>query len=282
MKILLISYWLLGMVFYSSVSCGQDHQLIKLWESDSVLKVPESVLYYPAGKVLFVSNIDGEPGAKDKKGSISKVAVDGTIMKLDWADELSAPKGMGIYDQTLYTADVDEVVLINLKTGKVSKRIPVKGAELLNDISINKKGVVYVSDSKTGNIHRITKGVVSIFLAKQTGVNGLLAVGDDLYLLRKGELWKADKNRKLRKVASGMDESTDGIEQAGNKNFIVSCWNGVIYYVRTDGRKQKILDTRAEKISSADIGYDNKNNILYVPTFYGNKVEAYQVNSKKK
>jgi DNA-binding beta-propeller fold protein YncE len=281
MKIVLKNLWLLGIVFYSSVSWGQNHQVIKLWESDSGLLVPESVLYYPSGKVLFVSNIDGEPGAKDKKGSISKMAVDGTIMKLDWADELSAPKGMGIYNQILYVADVDEVVAIDLKTGKVSRRIPIKGAEFLNDISISKKGLVYVSDSKTGNIHRIDKGIVSIFLGKQAGVNGLLAMGDDLYLVRKGELWKADKNRKLRKIASGMDESTDGIEPAGNKNFLVSCWSGVIYYVKADGHKEKILDTRAEKISSADIGYDSKENILYVPTFYGNKVEAYQLKNKK-
>lgn len=274
---LLRNFSLLAIMFYSSLSCGQNQRLTKLWETPADLKVPESVLYYPEGKALFVSNIDGEPGAKDEKGSLARVSLDGKILNLDWAADLSAPKGMGIYDQTLYVADVNEVVAIDLRTGKASGRTPIEGAAFLNDITINNRGTVYVSDSKTGKVHQVSKGVVRTFLENQNGINGLLAVGDDLYLLRKGELWKADKDKKLTKIASGMDESTDGIEQTESKDFIVSCWNGVIYYVKPDGHTEQLLDTRPEKISSADIGFDAKNNIIYVPTFFGNKVVAYQL-----
>jgi hypothetical protein len=101
-------------------------------------------------------------------------------------------------------------------------------------------------------------------------------VGDDLYVLVKGSLWKADKNKQLTKIAEGMDESTDGIEQTKDKNFIVSCWNGAVYHVTADGKVQQLLDTRPQKISSADIGFDPVKNIVYVPTFFGNKVVAYQ------
>ncbi len=270
-KIILSAFMLTTSVVYA-----QTHQLVKLWETDSVLKVPESVLYHPESKTLFVSNIDGKSGEKDLQGSISKMSLDGKITEPQWAINLSAPKGMGIFKNTLYVADVDELVAIDLKTGKVSKRMPVEGAGFLNDVTVSKAGVVYVSDSKTGNVHRVENNTVSTYLEKQNGVNGLLAVNEDLYLLVKGTLWKADKSKALTKIAEGMDESTDGIEQTNDKNFLVSCWNGVVYYVKADGSTEKILDTRADKVSSADIGFDAKNNVLYVPTFFSNKVVAYQ------
>ena len=277
MKSLTKIFFLCGITLFTSALYAQNSQLVKIWETDSVLKVPESVLFNPKSKMLFVSNIDGKPQEKDLKGSIARISLDGKKIEQNWAINLSAPKGMAIYNQTLYVADVDEVVGIDIKTGKVSKRIPVKGAMFLNDITINKSGAIYVSDSRTGNIHLIENGKVSMYLEKQMGVNGLLSVDDNLYLLVRGTLWKSDKNKALSKVADGMDESTDGIEQTSNKDFIVSCWSGVVYHVKADGSKQELLDTRAEKINSADIGFDAKKNIIYVPTFFKNRVAAYQL-----
>jgi hypothetical protein len=57
----------------------------------------------------------------------------------------------------------------------------------------------------------------------------------------------------------------------------VTCWGGVIYYVKDDGSKQTLLDTRDEKINSADLGYDAVNRILYIPTFAKNSVVAYKL-----
>lgn len=260
----------------SFIADAQHPQLMKLWETDSTLKVPESVLYHAESKILYVSNIDGKPSEKDLKGSISKVSLDGKRID-EWAINLSAPKGMGIYATTLFVADIDEVVAIDLKDGKVGKRMPVAGAVFLNDITIDKSGVVYVSDSRAGKIHRIQEGNVTTYLENQMGVNGLLAVGDDLYFAAKGVLWKADKAQALTKIADGMDESTDGIVQTGKKDFIISCWNGIIYHVKPDGTKQTLLDTRAAKSNTADIGFDPDKNIIYVPTFLKNKVVAYQL-----
>lgn len=277
MKSLTKIFFLCGITLFTSALYAQNSQLVKIWETDSVLKVPESVLFNSKSKMLFVSNIDGKPQEKDLKGSIARISLDGKKIEQNWAINLSAPKGMAIYNQTLYVADVDEVVGIDIKTGKVSKRIPVKGAMFLNDVTIDKSGAIYVSDSRTGNVHLIKNGIVSMYLEKQMGVNGLLSVDNNLYLLVKGTLWKSDKTKTLSKVADGMDESTDGIEQTSNKDFIVSCWSGVIYHVKADGSKQELLDTRAEKINSADIGFDAKNNIIYVPTFFKNRVAAYQL-----
>lgn len=273
-KFILISF-LIGLTFVSTV-WAQQPQLIKLWETDSILKVPESVLYYKKGNILYVSNIDGKPDEKDSKGSIAKVSLDGKQVNNNWVTGLSAPKGLAIYKKTLYTADVNEVVAIDLKTAAIKQRIPVAGAIFLNDITVDKNGVIYVSDSRSGKVHRIQDGVVSTHL-EITGPNGLLFVNNDLYMLARGTLWKVSGDKKMVKIAEEMDPSTDGIELTKSGDFIVSSWAGFVYYVKPDGTKHQLLDTRSQKLNTADIGFDPRTNRVYVPTFWGNKVVAYQL-----
>ncbi len=259
-------------------SFAQTHSLVKKWETDTLLKTPESVLYVEKNKVLYVSNIDGTPDGKDGKGSIGKVGIDGKIIQADWVTGLNAPKGMGLYKNKLYVADVTEVVVIDVQKGKIIDRIPVEKSSFLNDITIDKEGAVYVSDSRTLKIHRIDKDkTVTTLLENLKGPNGLLAVGDDLLVLDKGILFKLTHSGQMLTITEGMDPSTDGIEMVKANEYIVSCWTGIVYYIPARGDKQVLLDTREKKINSADIGYDAKNKILYVPTFYKNSIVAYEV-----
>jgi len=270
---------MVGIVLGLIPSCfclAQPSGLTKIWETDSTLKVPESVLYYAPGKVLYVSCIDGKSDEKDLKGSIAKVSVDGKIIQANWASNLSAPKGMGIYNGNLYVADLTEVVVIDLKTGKATRRIAVPNAIFLNDITVDASGNIYVSDSRAGKVHRIQQEKVSTWLEKKPGVNGLLAIENDLYLVVKDTLYKADMNKKLTSITTGMDESSDGIVKNGS-DFIVSCWNGIVYAVKADGTKTTLIDIRAQKSNTADIGFDPATKILYVPTFFKNRVAAYQM-----
>ncbi|MDB5119164.1 MAG: ATP/GTP-binding protein [Sphingobacteriales bacterium] len=266
----------LGILITGSRLFAQEHTITKIWETQNNLKVPESVLYEPKSKVLYFSNIDGTPDGKDGKGSIGKLSLDGKTAT-EIVTDLNAPKGLGIYKNVLYTADIDQVVAIDLNTNKVINRYPVEGAAFLNDITINLKGKVFVSDSGTGKIHVIEDGKVSTYLEELKEVNGLLSVKDDLYILASGSLWKADKSKKLTQIAHGLESSTDGIEQTKNGDFIVSSWNGMVYYVKADGSKETLLNTTAEQSKTADIGFDVKNNIIYVPTFFKNTVAAYQL-----
>jgi DNA-binding beta-propeller fold protein YncE len=257
---------------------AQEHQLVKKWETDTLLKVPESALYDAADKLLYVSNIDGQPWEKDGKGSVGKVGLDGKIIQVDWVKGLEAPKGLGLYKNKLYVADVDKVAVIDTKKAAIVQTIPVEGAQGLNDITVDpKNGVVYVSDSKLKKIHRIENGNVTTFLDNLKGPNGVLVYGDDLYILDAGGLYKVEKDKSLTKLADGMEGNTDGVEHVAGKDFIVSCWQGSIWYVKGDGTKQNLLDTRAQNINTADIGYDHKNRILYVPTFFKNKIVAYEL-----
>jgi hypothetical protein len=255
-------------------SLAQDHSLVKLWQTDTLLKVPESVLFDAGGKVLYVSNIDGQPWEKDGKGSIGKVGLDGKIISVDWVTGLNAPKGLGKYKNTLYAADVDNVVVIDIAKASIIKRIPVEGAQGLNDISVDKNGKVYVTDSKAGKIYFLDQDKFVLLAEDMKGLNGVLAAGTNVYAVAAGALWKLDASNKPVKIAEGMEPATDGVEEVVPNEFLVSVWNGVVYYVK-DGKAQVLLDTREQKSNTADIGFDPKTRTVYVPTFFKNSIVAY-------
>jgi SMP-30/Gluconolactonase/LRE-like region len=265
-------------LFLFPATYSQQHQLIKKWESDSLFKVPESVLYDAGNKVLYVTNIDGtDPWGKDGKGSVGKLGLDGKIISVDWVSGLNAPKGMALYKGNLYVADMANLVVIDIAKGSIAKTINVEKAQGLNDVTIDKNGVVYVSDSKAKQIFRVENDKAELFIDNLNGPNGVLMRGDDFYILDAGGAYKVEKDKSLTKITDGMDGGTDGIENVTGNDFIVSCWQGAIWYVNADGTKEKLLDTREEKKNTADIGFDAKTKTVYVPTFWRNSVVAYEV-----
>jgi sugar lactone lactonase YvrE len=260
-------------------SLSAQHSLTKIWETDSVLKVPESVLFDKENKVLYVSNIDGkDPWAKDGNGSVGKVGLDGKIIATDWVVGLNAPKGLGIYKGKLYVADVTELVVIDLKSGTIDKKIPVPGAEGLNDVSVGSDGVVWVSDSKNKKIYKVENGNATVFLENLKGPNGVLMRGNDFYILDNGGAYKVNSDKSLTMLADGMEGGTDGIENITGNDFLVSCWQGAIWYVDAKGQKTLLLDTKQQSKNTADIGFDAATKTVYVPTFWRNSIVAYKVN----
>jgi DNA-binding beta-propeller fold protein YncE len=268
--------------FFAVAHSQAQHQLVKLWETDSVLKVPESVLYDETNQVLYVSNIDGtQPWAKDGKGSIGKVGLDGKIIAAEWVTGLNAPKGMGLFKGKLYVADLTEIAVIDIEKGVIEKTIPMN-ATGLNDISISPDGKLYVSDSRMKKVHMVPLNAPVLSEAildstKLKGPNGVLFHNGTLYVLDAGSMYKMDKSGVLIKLSEGMEGGTDGVEHVTGNEFLVSTWSGVVYYVNADGSKEVLIDGRAQKINSADIGYDAKKRIVYVPTFWKNTVVAYEL-----
>lgn len=256
---------------------AQGHTLIKKWETGPIFKTPESVLFDVKENRLYVSNMDGDPAQKDGRGSISTVSVDGKIISADWITGLNAPKGMGLYKNKLYVADLTEVVVIDIDKATIIQHIRIEGAVFLNDITIDKRGAVYVSDTRVNKVYRIEKGFVVTLIQNLQEPNGLLAVGDELLILDKGSLLKMLDSGSVTSVAGGMDPTTDGIEMVKPNEYLVSSWNGVLYYIYPNGGKQTLLDTRTQKIYAADIAYDPKNHIVYVPGLFNNSVVAYEL-----
>src|SRR5687767_16029995 len=89
---------------------------------------------------------------------------------------------MGIVGNRLYVADILEVIVIDIQNGKIEKKMKIDSAKGLNDITVTDKGIVYVSDSRGGKIWRIENDISTLYLDSLTGINGLKAIGDDLFI----------------------------------------------------------------------------------------------------
>ena len=262
----------------SEESSTKKHELVLKWETDSLLKVPESVLFDKDNKVLYVSNIDGtDPWAADGKGSIGKVGLDGKIIATEWVPGLNAPKGLGMYNGKLYAADLTNLVIIDIASGKIDTTVLIDGAVGLNDITIDSKGIVYISDSPGKKVFRFANGKAELLLDNLNGPNGLLIHENELYVLDNKGLYKMKDDKTLTKITDGLDGNADGVENVNGKDFIVSCWEGLIWYVGQDGKKELLLDTKTQNKNTADIGFNKDSKTVYVPTFFKNTISAYEV-----
>ncbi|HYC70620.1 MAG TPA: ATP/GTP-binding protein [Opitutaceae bacterium] len=260
-----------------ATSLAAAPKLTKKWETEASLKVPESVLYDGARGVLYVTNIDGAPWEDDAKGSVGKVGLDGKILQAEWITGLSAPKGMALHGNRLYIGDIDRVVVVDVDRGQVVERIAVAGAHGLNDVAADRHGVVYVSDSRDKKIYALRDGRASVLLEGLRAPNGVHVRDDQLFFMDNGSLYRLAPGGEKVLVSAGKEGNGDGLEYVGGEGFIITYWPGQHDYAKTDGSRTTLLDTSAEKANAADIGYNPKDRIVYVPTFFRNTVIAYAI-----
>jgi len=254
------------------------------WATEPVFEVPESALYDSTHDIIYVANIKGQPGQIDSNGYISKLKPNGTVEKLKWVTGLSAPKGMGIYQGKLYVTDITRLVEIDIQSAKITNSIEL-GAAFANDIAIDSNGTVYVSDHIDSKIYRVKSGKGEVWMDKDLGgPNGLLIDGPTLLAACNGDnkLRRIDpasrKTTELVKLEGGLD----GLMPVPEGGYLISGWSGVVFYLGPDGARTKLLDTRGDDIQSADIGYDPGRRLLLIPTFFDNRVVAYELSGLPK
>ena len=275
---------LLGALLVATAAQAQTpttHKLTKIWESEAALKVPESVRFDEKRKVLYVSNIDGEPWAVDGKGSIARVGLDGKVIDAEWVTGLNCPKGLVLSadGKWLYAADVGGIVVIDIKKGKIKEKIAIPEGVQLNDLVAGDKGTLYVSDSKGKKVFVVKNGKASVYLDETVlkGPNGLLVHNGSLYVLDNNSLNRVEADKSLKVLADGMPGGVDGLENVKGEDFLVSVWSGAVWYVNADGSKELLFDGKAVQTSTADIGWDPATRTVYVPTFFKNSVIAFKV-----
>lgn len=256
---------------------GSTQTLVEVWRTGPVLKTPESALYDPGLGVIFVANIDGDAVAKDGKGSIAQLTPDGQVKNPEWVKGLNAPKGMAVFKGKLYVSDIDELVEIDISKAAVINRYPVPAAVFLNDVAASNDGKVFVSDSRTNKVHMLEGGKMSDWHSDLhvKGINGLFTEGDYLYV-------GSDKIQRIEIATRAVETiqedcgGIDGLCKDNDNQFIFSNWAGRIFYLE-NGKMEKMIDSTAEKVNTADISFAKALNLLLVPTFLDNQVIAYQV-----
>lgn len=243
------------------------------------LEIPESVIEVKRGgkSYFLVSVIKGDFFSKDGNGDIAKISANGKLLDSQWASGLNAPKGMAVSGKFLYVADIDEVAVIDLKTGAVVNVIPIPGAVFLNDVAANRRGDIFISDTGGGKIFRIRNFVPEIYIDNVASANGLFIDKDELVVGSGTQLVRYNTALEARVITQLSFSIIDGIAEIKRDNYLVSLWEGQIYWINHDGSHTLLLDLTAERIFTADFAYNNDKRLLVVPNFFSNTVTAYRL-----
>ncbi len=293
-------WWAMGTVIATLAACKPGEKKESAASSVTPTKIatvagfqtPESVLWDSTLDVYFVSNINGNPAAKDGNGFISVVDPAGTMRDSVFIKGLNAPKGMAVIGDTLWVTDIDVVRGFNARTEAPVATVPIPGAVFLNDIAAAPDGSLYITDTaiRFGAQGPEHVGTDQIFrVAPDRKVSSALKT--DSLARPNGITWDAANQRfvivsfgggTIRAWKPGETTTTplgtgpgmfDGVEIAHGALW-VSSWADSSVYRYAVGQGTKLI-TGVQ--SPADIGYDAKRKRVLIPVFMGNTVEIWQV-----
>jgi sugar lactone lactonase YvrE len=256
------------------------------------LKTPESVRYDPEQDVWFVSNINGDPLAKDGNGFISRLKGDGSVDSLHFIESgksgvtLNAPKGMAITGDTLWVADIDAVRAFDRKSGSPLLSIDLKGkAKFLNDVVVGPDGI-YITDSGFGPGMKTHPGPDQVF--RVAGGKATVALTDAALAAPNGIAWDSAGGRfligpfagktiqawtpgqKSLKAVGETPGQTDGLEVISGGRILFTSWADSTLDVLENG---KVTAQGAKLASPADIGIDTKRGWVAIPQLMLDRVE---------
>lgn len=249
---------------------------------------PESVLTHPTKPLLFVSNINGKPTELNGKGYISVLSDDGKILRHVWAMGMDAPKGMAIDSKYLYVADMQQLHIVDNENGQIVKTLKADSSVMLNDVAIDDKGIVYISDMLGGGIYRYSDNQLSQWISgdQLPHPNGLIFKDGKLTVATWGKGIREDftteslgglvtVNRKTGTLTPYIDGeqfgNLDGIASIGNSLLISDWMNGNIFEYKNN--KTKLLFNAGQY--SADISA--KGDLLYVPMMFSQRIDTYKM-----
>ena len=267
------------------------------WETESIFKLPESVIYDEKNNVLYVSNIVNHPFKKDGSGFISKLSLTGEVLELEWIKELNAPKGLTIVNDKLYIADIDELVEVDIANSKILNKYKASGSVCMNDVTHDKYGNVYVGDTYTDSIYRLNSfGQLPLwFYSPGLAPNGMhidnenskMIVGNWGAVMEgwgtpelSGSLKSIDLNtKKLRNMGSKPIGNLDGVESDGKGGYYVTDWSATkLYSVNKNGRAKMLKQLSEEGKGAADHEVILDKNLMIIPIMVENKLVALNLN----
>jgi hypothetical protein len=251
---------------------------------------PEAVRYDPDQDVYFVNSWgNGDPGAKDNNGFISRLAPDGTIAQLRFiaggtgGATLHSPRGMTIVGDTLWVVDADAVRGFNRRTGAPLATVDFSAFKLgfLNDIAAG-PDALYMTDTGTNRIYRIKGGRVTLALEDSVlgGPNGITWDASNRHFIvvpYGGESvikgWTSG-SKTLSEIGKSKGSKFDGVEVLPGDRVLVASQGDSSLHLFVGGMGRPIIRTGG---APADIAVDTKRNRVAVPFVDRNLVEIWQL-----
>jgi sugar lactone lactonase YvrE len=260
----------------------QTDGMAQLWESAKELSIPESAVYDPASRAIYVSNYDGyNRSGPEGLQFISKLSKDGRIDALEWVRGLKNPTGLVVSKGRLFAVEPTSLVEIDIAGARILKRHGVAGAIALNDIAADTDGVLYVSDSRKGAIFRFTGDKTEEWLigSEISQPNGVWVERGKLFWGNNGDgtLKSADLTTKQIQTVGRFGQGViDGVVGDREGNLFVSHNEGRLYRVASTGGVTKLLDTSVPGIPIADFTIIPEMRLFVIPNFTKGSVTAWK------
>jgi len=263
-----------------------------VWQITEGLDHPESAYIDPVSGHLFLSQVIGSGQEKDGKGVISKLTVDGKMLDADWITGLNAPKGLRSHGNRLWVSDLDRIVGVDIKQGKIAEVVEVPGAKFLNDLATGPDGAVYVADMIGSKVYRYKDKKLSVFIEGKEieSPNGLLVhdgklvVGawgytTDFTTETPGRLYSVDlKSKKKTLITPKPTGNLDGVEVDGKGGYVVTDWPaGKVLSISGKG-EVNVLMTLPK--GAADHAYIPSKQLLILPQMLENKLTAFDLSKQ--
>lgn len=225
---------------------------------------------------IFVSNEVEDPGDGGSLGYVCRMGLYGDIVDSLKIPALYAPKGMAEQDGYLYIADISRVVKYDLNRDALESVIVVPNAQTLFDVTKDRMGRLFVSDTQSESIYVLDGDTAQVFVTDTLldGLSGLCCYNGNLYAAANRRIVRIDSVGRA-KIFAYTAYPVCGICSDEEGNFITTDFAGNIYVVSKG--KQELLRAKKQDASGADIGYIPEQRCLVVPTYNGNSVEIYDI-----
>jgi hypothetical protein len=252
------------------------------WETARDFRFPESAAWDPASKAIYVSHYDPFRRSSDQGLQvISKLGPDGRVEKLDWLAGLKNPTGLVVRQGHLFAVEPRSLAEIDIASARLIRRLEVPGAKALNDITVDARGNLYLSDSAADVIFCFTRERFETWLAgpdlsRPNGVcvwNGKLVWGNN----GDGKLKAADlKTKAVTEIADLGDGLIDGIAALGG-GLLVSHNQGRLFSVTPQGDVTRLLDTTVRQQNTADLTFVPELGLAICPGWISGNVTAWRL-----
>jgi sugar lactone lactonase YvrE len=246
-------------------------------ESLNLLNNPESVVYNSLDNSYLVSNWGD--------GNIIRIDSNAKHHYFTMLPEQLA--GLHIMDGVLYASSnkggLNGLLGFSLASGELVCHIEIEGKGVLNDITSDDHGNLYITDSQNSKIYRVqpADSVYTLFvdsgLAAPNGIwfdepNNRLLVLNGQLPYRPIVAVNLEDSTTTIVVETGIN-SIDGLTADGTGNFYFSSWETDCIYRYDETFTNPPEEVTSGHINPADIFYNQQDDVLAVPNFHGDTLE---------
>lgn len=257
-----------------------DESMEEIWRISHELSYPETVIYDKERDVLYVSNY-----LSDGSQSLSKVSLEGEVERAVWISDLVQPTGMAIRDDTLFVVERTHLAEVDIPSSRL-RRYPIPDPGFPNDVAVDEKGNLYVTDGQKGAILKFNEGNFTFWKAgsRFAQVNGIHYAEGKIFVACNADarILSIDLETDEMRTVGRFDKGTliDGIETDEAGNLLVSDYQGKIFRITPEGQKQLLLDATAPKQYCANFAYIPEKSLLIVPTLTDNRIVAFTLKNR--